>query len=64
MIEYKYKDYLMEIKPLENGKCEYLVNVHDFGNLESLVDRTLSYNELNYWIANIERYISENKYNY
>jgi hypothetical protein len=64
MIQYKHKDYLMEIEPLENGNCEYLVNVHDFGNLESLVNRTLSYNELNYWIANIERYISENKYNY
>lgn len=64
MITFKHKDYLMEFKPLENGKCEYLVNVHDFGNLESLVDRVLSYDQLNYWIDNIERYISENKYNY
>ena len=56
-ITYKYKDCQLEFTPLENGKCEYLVDVHDFGNLESIVDRVLNYQELEYWIKNITQYI-------
>ena len=62
-IIYKHNDIQFEFTPLENGKCEYLVDCHDFGNLESLVNRTLSYNELNYWLGNLSNYISENKFN-
>ena len=47
--------------PLENGRCEYVVACHDFGNLESLVNRVLSYKNLNYYLENPERYIKENK---
>lgn len=47
--------------PLENGRCEYVVTCHDFGNLESLVNRILSYKKLNYYLENPERYIKENK---
>lgn len=52
-----------DIEPLENGKCEYLVDCHDFGNLEILVNRKLDYQSLNYYLTNPKNYIAENKYN-
>ena len=52
----------IEVRPLENGKCQYLVDFHDFGNLESLVGRILNYQELNNCLKNPKNYIRENKY--
>lgn len=63
MITYKENEFIVEFTPLENGKCEYLVNVHDTSNLESLVDRILNYTQLNYWLNNLKRYIPENRFN-
>lgn len=51
IIEYKIKDYLFIIKPLENGKCEYNIEFHDFGNLEGRF-LTVSYQGLNYILSN------------
>lgn len=63
-IEYRHNDFIVIFQPLENGKCEYLVDVHDTAELESLVGRVLSYGELNYWLNNLGKYIAENRYNY
>ena len=46
MITFKHKDIEIQFTPLEDGKCQYLVSVHDFGNLESVVNRVLSYTQL------------------
>lgn len=64
MIIAKFKDMEIHFKPLENGNCEYLVDCHDFANLESLVNRVLSYKELNYYLKNPNDYIKECKYNF
>lgn len=50
MINFETKDQLLEFRPLENGKAEYLVNYHDFGNLESIIGIRLSYDQLNWLI--------------
>lgn len=62
-ITYKHDHYIVEFTPLENGKCQYLVDFHDVGNLESLVDRILSYSQLNECLNNPKDYIACNRYN-
>lgn len=52
---YKNKDVELQIKPLENGKAEYEISLHDFGNLESIVDKTVSYDELNYILKELDK---------
>lgn len=54
MIIHKYKDIRLEFTPLENGKNEYLVSLHDYGNLEVVVSRTIDGQTLNELINIIE----------
>lgn len=60
MIEHKYSDDIsIYFTPLENGKAEYYVEIHDFGNLECFRDKfdytTLSdvLNNPKYYMINI-----------
>lgn len=55
MINFETKDQLLEFRPLENGKAEYLVNYHDFGNLESIIGIRLSYDQLNWLIDRMKQ---------
>ncbi len=64
IITFKTKDFEIEIEPLNNGKCQYLVSVHDYGNLESLCNRVLDYNQLQECLNEYENYIPRNKYVY
>ena len=50
MIIFEINDQLLEFTPLNNGKAQYRVNYHDFGNLESLVEIIISYDRLNWLI--------------
>ena len=54
MIIFETKDQLLEFTPLNNGKAQYAINYHDFGNLESLVERIISYDELNWLIERMK----------
>ena len=61
MIKFKASfDYEIEFSPLENGKGEYIVNFHDYGNLESRLNVVLTYTELNYFLKNYKNAIQEN----
>jgi hypothetical protein len=47
MIVYKHSDSLeVHFTPLDNGRAEYLVTIHDFDNLDGWNGR-VSYSELN-----------------
>jgi len=46
-IEYKYSSEIsVYFYPIENGKCEYYCQVHDFGNLDMFDYGRVSYQEL------------------
>ena len=39
-IEYKFnKDISVYFIPLNNGKCEYLIEIHDFSELDCIKER-------------------------
>ena len=58
----KYEMGELVIVPLENGKCEYKVDCHYYSSLESLVDRTLNKQQLDFYIENPHLLIGELKY--
>lgn len=47
MISFIENNVRLEFLPLENGRNQYAVNLHDFGNLESIIDRVIDGQELN-----------------
>ena len=56
MITFKHKDIILDFTPLENGNNEYVVNLHDHGNLESVVNRCVDGYHLNQLIDLINSY--------
>lgn len=57
-MEYKYNEGLsLFYYPLENGKCEYKAELHDFDNLECFMLGVISYDELVCFFNNMEKEI-------
>lgn len=56
-IEYKHDDrYSIYFTPLENGRAEYLIEIHDFADLSCWRDR-VDYTELTYILKGNHRSI-------
>lgn len=64
MIVFKYENVEIGFKPLENGKCEYKVDVHDFDSLEGVVDRILTYDQLQELLDNPQDCIKLMRYHF
>lgn len=61
IIEYIYNsDLSVYFKPLNNGRCEYDVKVHNFVDLDCAYGK-VDYHELNEIIADPQSFIDENR---